>query len=354
MKVFAIFLPQFHTIPENDEWWGKGFTEWTNLRKGKPLFKGHKQPIHPYKNNYYNLLDKKTMIWQTNLMKKYNVDGFVYYHYYFKGKKLLEKPAENLLKWKEIEQPFFFNWANHSWLRSWNGTSEMLMEQTYGDKSDWEEHFLYLLPFFQDKRYEKIDNKPVFMIYNLNFPEKNEMFAYFDKRCKENGFNGLYLIEEFSDVFSYEKIKKEKSCATELFYLTQPLASKNLAYKNKAFTAWYIIINYFVQKKGLKYIFRFKGDNLLKKTQKYLLKEKDIINGIFFEWDNTCRHGYRGYIITPVSKKRLFSYMDSIKKNEYIIINAWNEWCESMILEPSEENGYKYLEWIKEWKEKNK
>ena len=138
MKIFAFFLPQFHTIPENDLWWGKGFTEWTNVKTAKPLFLGHKQPVHPLNNRYYNLLEKETVEWQTSLLHQYSIDGLIYYHYYFDGKLLLEQPAENLLKWKEINQPFFFCWANHPWRKTWNGSSEILMPLTYGDEAGWE------------------------------------------------------------------------------------------------------------------------------------------------------------------------------------------------------------------------
>ena len=181
MKKFAFFLPQFHEIPENDEWWGKGFTEWTNVKDAKPLYKGHQQPKHPMNNNYYNLLHKNVVEWQTELMNKSGLDGFIYYHYYFTGKKLLEKPAENLLKWKDIPQRFFFCWANHTWNRSWEGKKTILLEQTYGTKDDWEKHFQYLLPLFKDDRYEKRDNKPLLMIFISQFNEKNNMFQYFDK-----------------------------------------------------------------------------------------------------------------------------------------------------------------------------
>ena len=132
MKKFAFFLPQFHEIPENDKWWGKGFTEWTNVKNARSLFKGHVQPKHPLNDNYYNLLDKSTVEWQTKLMNQYGIDGFIYYHYYFTGKLLLEKPAENLLKWKDIPQNFFFCWANHTWNRSWEGKTDILLEQKYG------------------------------------------------------------------------------------------------------------------------------------------------------------------------------------------------------------------------------
>ena len=137
----------------------------SNSISNPTLYKNHLQPKLPLNDNYYNLLDKETVEWQTKLMKKYHVDGLIYYHYYFKGKLLLEKPAENLLKWKDIDQPFFFCWANHSWFRSWEGSKKLLVKQKYGNKEDWEKHFQYLLPFFIDARYEKKDGKPLFMVF---------------------------------------------------------------------------------------------------------------------------------------------------------------------------------------------
>ena len=122
MKKFAYYLPQFHEIEENNRWWGKGFTEWVNVKKAQPLFKGHKQPIIPLNKNYYNLENPNILVWQANLAKKYGVDGFIFYNYYFCGKKLLEKPAKILLKNNNIPMKFFFCWANHSWFRSWEGS----------------------------------------------------------------------------------------------------------------------------------------------------------------------------------------------------------------------------------------
>ena len=216
MRIFSFYLPQYHEIPENNEWWGKGFTEWTNVRKAKPLFKGHIQPLHPLNDNYYDLMDKRTVEWQTRLMKEYGLTGMIYYHYYFCGKKLLEKPTENLLKWKDIDQPFFFCWANHSWKKTWNGTSELLIEQTYGDECDWEEHFQYLLPFFKDDRYEKINNKPVFMFFISQFEKKQDIVKYFNKRCKESGFNGIYII--YGAMYKKD-LKPAHSDVEEIWYL---------------------------------------------------------------------------------------------------------------------------------------
>ena len=118
MKKFAIFLPQFHEIPENNKWWGKGFTEWTHVRNATPLFSGHDQPQIPLNGNYYNLLEKDSVIWQSDLLHNYGLDGFAYYHYWFNGTPLLEKPLKNLLNWKDINQKYFLYWANHSWVKS--------------------------------------------------------------------------------------------------------------------------------------------------------------------------------------------------------------------------------------------
>ena len=150
LKVIAFYLPQFHSIPENDQWWGQGFTEWTNVKKALPLFEGHNQPRIPLNKNYYDLMDDEVKISQAKLAKKYGIFGFCYYHYWFKnGEKLLEKPAEQMLQNKDVDLPFCFSWANENWSRNWDGgNQEIIKEQDYGDKSDWEKHFQYFLPFF--------------------------------------------------------------------------------------------------------------------------------------------------------------------------------------------------------------
>lgn len=349
MRIFSFYLPQYHEIPENNEWWGKGFTEWTNVKKAKPLFKGHVQPVHPLNDNYYNLMEKATVEWQTRLMKDYGLTGMIYYHYYFCGKKLLEKPAENLLRWKDIEQPFFFCWANHSWRKTWNGTSELLVEQTYGNENDWEDHFQYLLPFFKDKRYEKISNKPVFMLFIPNFPSRDSIITYFDKRCKDYGFDGILII---NTALVYKDVKKiGNSDIEEIWHLREPNGSKSI-FNDRLKHIPYRILNRMRKIIFSRYPYIYNGNTFFKDRVgcDYGFK---YIPGVFFGWDNTPRHGGRGEIVTAPSKEIFMKYMDSIKDSEYVFINAWNEWCEGMILEPTEENGYKYLEWIKEWTDKN-
>lgn len=351
MKKFAFYLPQFHVIPENELWWGKNFTEWTKVKGAKALYNGHKQPQIPLHNNYYNLLEKNIVEWQTNLMQKYHVDGFIYYHYYFQGKLLLEKPAENLLRWKDINQPFFFCWANHSWYRSWEGSRELLLEQNYGNETDWEKHFNYLLPFFRDNRYEKKDNKPVFMIFNSNIKVKTELYHFFDQKCKDNGFAGICLIESYMGA----DWKKSENLADYTF-LREPGYATNLYRSKIRYTPMRVIRK--IKRELLKFnigrcVDKYDGNKLYKLMIEFQPYQENLIRGGFFEWDNTPRHSLRGYIITPPTKKKFFKYMDTRKDDEYMFFNAWNEWAEGMMLEPTEQNKYRYLEWIKEWSEIN-
>ena len=165
MKIIAFYLPQFHEIPENNKWWGKGFTEWVNVKKARPLFENHNQPRVPLNKNYYNLLDEKTQKEQVKLANDYGLYGFCFYHYWFDGKLLLEKPVEKFLENKSLDTHFCICWANEHWTNAWaNKEAKVLIEQKYGNKKEWKEHFDYLLNFFKDDRYIKENNKPLLVI----------------------------------------------------------------------------------------------------------------------------------------------------------------------------------------------
>lgn len=352
MKKFAFFLPQFYETKENNEWWGNGFTDWSMVKNARPLFNGHKQPIEPLDDNYYNMTNIETIKWQTSLMHKYNIDGLIYYHYYYEGKLLLEKPVDILLNNKDIDQPFFFCWANHSWTRAWVKSKETLIEQTYGDKEDWENHFQYLLKFFKDDRYEKIDNMPLFMIYQSDFDCRDEMYEYFNERCIDEGFNGLYIIETFLDgeynwPFDFEKKMSNMSKYTRNIFLREPNTSLNIynsLLKYKPIKAFNKV------KKILYSMFNTKLPSVYSANTLYNIIMKNepisnkVIHGIFFEWDNTPRYSERGYIIMPSKKEKFYEMMNHFKNEEYIFINAWNEWSEGTQIEPTKANRYKYLE----------
>lgn len=361
MKKFAFYLPQFHEIEENNKWWGEGFTEWVKVKGAVPLYKEHKQPKKPLNDNYYNLLDKSTVQWQTDLANNYGINGFVYYHYYFKGKKLLEKPAENLLEWKDINQKFFFCWANHSWYRSWEGTKELLMKQEYGNVDDWKKHFEYLLDFFKDERYEKKDNKPLLMVFDIKFEEKNEMFNYWNELSKANGFDGIHFIETSFGVSSqdqYDNYYENVSDLTEAIFVREPSNALGI-YKEKKrrkiLNKIYRKILMLLQKsKKNPSIPVYDGDKLLDCIIKQnIVSKKQMYRGLFFEWDNTPRHMNRGYVITPITKNKFDEYMETVGDSEYLFINAWNEWAEGMVLEPTENDQYKYLEWLLEHSSNN-
>ena len=347
IKIIAFHLPQYHTFPENDEWWGKGFTEWVNVRKAKPLFEGHNQPRVPLNNDYYNMLDISTLERQAEQSKKYGIYGFCYYHYWFNGKKLLEKPVELLLEHNEINQRFCLCWANEPWTRSWDGdTGVVLMPQEYGGKDEWEEHFEYLLPFFRDERYIRVDNKPLFVIYRTNSIECcNEMLAYFHKRALEEGLNGLFILEE-KNSFQPER----KSVLTQGAIEFEPLYTlkygRNI-WQKVTQRIWSDCLNKIDKTTMRYYDYKKTWKNLAKRAYK---TDSDIYQCAFVDWDNTARRGENGIVFRKSSpevfEQGFKSLVTAAKKKDkkLVFVNAWNEWAEGCYLEPDEKNEFRYLE----------
>lgn len=348
VKTIAMYLPQFHVIPENDEWWGKGYTEWTAVRHAVSLFEGHKQPRIPLGENYYNLLDKETMIWQSKLMKEYGVDGQCFYHYYFKdGRLILEKPAENLLKWKDVDMPFCFCWDHHNWVKTWSAivgnswadkfekqegedSEGVLLEQRYGDREAWKKHFMYLLPFFRDGRYIKLDGRPVFIIHG---PDTiyclSSMIAYWRKLAEENGIRDLYIIGENAE-FDMGCMDAILLRAPHMFW---KLRNRGSHFGFDYDEMWHSILNTMPKTSGRTY---FCG---------------------MADCDDTPRRGKNGVVTENFSISKFQEYLSRLYKksmslgNEFLFINAWNEWGEGMYLEPDEEYGYSCLEAVKNARE---
>ena len=376
LKLIAFYLPQFHNIPENDEWWGDGFTEWVNVKKAKPYFDGHMQPRLPLNDNYYNLLDDDVKIWQSELAMKYGIDGFCYYHYWFNGKMLLEKPMEQMLKNKDVKIPFCISWANEAWTKAWvNDSSKVLIAQKYGGRKEWKEHYDYLSKFFHDDRYITIDNKPVFVIYR---PEVisclHEMFNYWKELAIQEGFNGIVF---YSQGYTEVENRKQTEDIIDGYINYQPSFAFN-AINNmnesqnriKAKKVFHKISDKFEKTTGydLRRIIK-KGEKSSLKTYeydslwKYILEndysEKDIL-GAFPSWDNTPRHTDNGTVVVNSSPEKFGKYLLDLKhvascrKNKLIFINAWNEWAEGAVLEPDNINNYKYLEAIRDMKKDEK
>lgn len=349
MKIIAYYLPQFHEIEENNLWWGKGFTEWTNLKKAHPLYKNHKQPVVPL-DGYYNLLDPDTMKRQAEYAKDYGIYGMAFYHYWFDGKMLLEKPAEMLLRNKDIDMKYMFFWANHDWIKSWDGTKKLLQKQVYGGKKDWDAHFAYLRNFFDDERYIKIDNRPAIGIFMISaIPDVNEMIERWNVLAKECGFDGVYVIEsalkmsEGHDKFKTDAVVLRQPNIGMFRYCRVYNISKRIKELQPIIPGCYpLILSY---KKVM--------ENLIKNSKNYK-NSKTIMLGYFTGWDNTSRHGKRGSVIEGKNPELFRSYFSKLLKIaeerniEFIFINAWNEWCEGMFLEPDDETKFEYLQAIKE------
>lgn len=335
MNIIAYYLPQFHEIEENNRAWGKGFTEWDNVKKAAALFEHHNQPRKPLNDNYYNLLDTNMIKWQVELAKKYGISGFCMYHYWFRdGKHVLEKPAELILANKDIEIPFCFSWANEPWTKTWHGAAgekEVLIEQRYGDIEQWKEHFDYLLPFFQDDRYIHIDGKPVFLIYQINkIGCFNRMIDYWNQLAIENGMAGLYIIDMLT---SDGKVNKNRRVAASVDF--EPGKSTRFS-KN--------------------------SENVLKKKSydeicmRMLATEhkKNEYRCMFVDYDDTPRRGIKGTVIEGSTPEKFGQYLQKTiqssenEGNEYVFINAWNEWGEGNYLEPDQNNTYRYLEAVKQ------
>ena len=355
MRVIAMYLPQYHSFPENDKWWGEGYTEWTAVKRGTPLFKNHKQPRVPLDKNYYDL-DKdgeKTLRWQADLAKKYGIYGYAFYQYYFKGHKLMQKPMETLLKHPDIDINYCICWANETWTRTWYDLeNEVLIAQEYGDEKDWKEHFEYCLQFFKDKRYIKINNKPVFQIYKtFDIDVLDSMLKCFNAWAKEAGFDGIYVISG-KTAAGVEK----RTGLVDGFYYFEP----GYTLKNDFSSVAKIKYNVGVLVKS--FLNRFRSKKLLERV----INAKDIIEPIVNrdykenefpclipDWDNTPRRSYRGLVYKGTNPDYFESALRKLKEKkdaheiDFVYVNAWNEWGEGAFLEPDENRGYGYLEAVK-------
>lgn len=349
MRLVSFYLPQFHEIPENNDAWGRGFTEWTNVSKSRPLYLGHRQPRVPLNGNYYNLLEDGVMEWQTDLARRYGIYGFCFYHYWFQGRLVLEKPVERLLKNEKIDFHYCFAWANEPWTKTWHGAGgnkEILIPQTYGGEEEWSRHYEYFLPFFLDERYIKEDNRPMLLVYRLrNVPHFNDMIRYWNARAKEDGFEGLFIV---SMNVCREHVAKSIWVNGSVDFEPNRTKSEKLGTESaiapKADGGW--IWNRFALK-AIQY----------DRINREMLKaphEKNHFRTVFVDYDDSPRRGIRAVVTRGSSPEKFGRYLRAAVQqsmeegNGYVFVNAWNEWGEGNYLEPDEWHGYSYLEKVRE------
>jgi lipopolysaccharide biosynthesis protein len=345
IKPIAIYLPQYHPIPENDAAWGKGFTEWTNVKKAKPLFEGHYQPHIPHEDvGYYDLRDPEVLVRQAAMANEYGIYGFAFYHYWFNGKRLLNLPLDNMLKLGKPDFPFLYIWANENWTKRWDGLDEdVIIKQEYSHEDDLN-HIRWLCEnVFCDKRYITIDGKPVFVVYRTElFPDIKKTVEIWRNEVKKYGFEGIYLI-------------RTESLATHTDYNINPKdinfdAAMEFAPDNATGAKVYPIFkNEILICK--KFDYREKIANMLEKKYSY-----KAFRCVFPSWDNSPRkkNNATSYINNPA---KLFGYFVNRSVNytarnftndeKIFFINAWNEWGEGCHIEPDKKNGYAYLNAIK-------
>ena len=338
-KLICFYLPQFHPIPENDVWWGKGFTEWTNVRKAQPQFKGHYQPRVPGELGYYNLLDPEVQRRQVELAKLYGIEGFCFYFYWFAGKRLLEAPVENFLNDSSLDLPFCLCWANENWSRSWDGlNSEILIAQKHSPEDDLA-FISHVARYLRDPRYIRIDDKPLLLVYRPSvLPSARETAHRWRSWCIREGIGEIFIAytQSFESVdpaaYGFDaaiEFPPNNSAPPDISDCVAPLKDD--------FSCTVYDWRVFVER-----------------SEKYNKPLYKLFRSVCPSWDNTARRNNQGTVFlhnSPFFYERWLE--NAIRDTELqharyderlIFINAWNEWAEGAYLEPDEESGYAYLQ----------
>lgn len=360
IHVLAFYLPQYYPVKENDEWFGEGFTEWTNVASSKPLFKGHIQPKIPSSLGFYDLRLNAVREKQAELAREAGISAFFYYHYWFgNGRVILEKPLDMLIHSPKPDFPFCLCWANHSWKRkNWNPRSNtleenLLIEQTYPGEKDIVDHFNYLLPAFKDPRYYRIDGRLVFSIYDsMGFPDFQLLKSIWNRLAVENGLPEFFFIGYTSIVENLDKTRLlEYDCAM-LSLITNIQFHQDYSLFSRAKNKLKEKVSELTNKPLLVYEYK---DVLPLLLDKSCLKDRNI-PVIFPNWDYTPRRGAGGLILVN-STPELFKkhakeaiQMVSAKPSKYriLVVKSWNEWGEGNYMEPDLLYGKGYINALKE------
>jgi hypothetical protein len=355
VRIIAFYLPQFHPTPENDEWWGKGFTEWTNVARAKPLFKGHYQPRIPADLGFYDLRVPETRKAQADMARENRIEGFAYWHYWFGGRRILERPFNEVLTSGEPEFPFCLAWANETWSGIWFGLSEkILIKQVYPGKDDYINHFYASLNAFKDPRYIKVENKPLFYVLNpLQIPDYTDFIELWNTLARKNGLDGIYFVgpafypeHEAQDLFDlgFNAINSYRLKESFSKMKDRPIFQRVIRKIDRSF--------------GLTKKVNFQVYNYEEFITNFISEGDN--NPLFFptiypSWDNSPRSSDRALIMENSSpeifKLHVRKVLNCVKYKPYdkriIFLKSWNEWAEGNYMEPDLKFGLQYLKALK-------
>lgn len=364
-RVMAFYLPQFHPIPENDDWWGPGFTEWTNVAKAKPLYPGHVQPRLPADLGFYDLRVPEVRDRQAELARQAGIESFCYWHYWFgNGRRILERPFEEVLQSGAPDFPFCLAWANQSWTGIWHGESNRtLVAQLYPGKTDREAHFQWARRAFEDPRYSKVDGKPIFVIYApVELPSASEFVEHWRELAHKAGYPGLYLVGVAEGGWS-PGVDRYRRPFLDSFDAVTLLGPTDYTCRRGQATKW---------KRALKErnlgrrLNRFRPSGWARPSR---IDFRDVVAHAFDDmptgdrflpsvlagWDNTPRSGARGVVyenFTPELFQQNLQHAirrvaDRPPSQRIVFLKAWNEWAEGNVVEPDAIHGHQLLDAIR-------
>jgi len=347
-RAIAFYLPQYHPIPENDLWWGKGFTEWTNAAKARPMFRGHYQPHVPADLGFYDLRVPETRLQQADMARAYGIEGFCYYHYWFAGRRVLERPFNEVLASGAPDFPFCLCWANETWSGVWHGVpGKILIEQTYPGEADHRAHFAALLPAFRDPRHIRVDGKPLFIIYKpTGFEDTAGTVQLWRAMAEEAGLAGLHLLGYSTRVgedmapFGYDGVIRGPD------------------FKQRRWRSdWRNPVARVKQKiNALRRLPNIRQLAELADTQLGEQGRDTLYRSIAHAWDNTPRSGQNGVVyLNPdpeLFRKVLMAAVGELSsrpaEQRLVFLKSWNEWAEGNHLEPDLRDGMAYLDVLAE------
>ncbi len=340
VKLIAFYLPQFHPFPENDEWWGKGFTEWTNVGKALPNYVGHYQPHCPIHHGYYDLRVPGVMEEQAKLAREYGIHGFSYHFYWFGGKILMDLPLESMLSNKKIDIPFCLTWANENWTRRWDGREDDVLIGQNHSEEDSLAFIRHLVKYFKDDRYIRIDGKPILIVYRANMiPNMSATAKIWRDEMLRHDIPGLYLMSAQSfDILSPEEFDFDASVEFPPHTVHAEEIESELELLNPDYTGHIYSYEQVV------------SNAVVSKEPDYKLYRTPMLS-----WDNTARRPNKSTIFHDFSLLHYKQWLSSIVNKVYanpkysadekiVFVNAWNEWAEGTHLEPDQKFGYGYLQ----------